>query len=848
MKNEIRAAVAAICSLAAFPALAANYYWTGAVSGNWNSTDANWAVGSASGAAAAWSAGNVAVFPDGAAARRIEVSGSVSCSGITVLGGDWTVSGGGSLEIAPTTDAGIQGATAAVPALRFADGLSVVFKGTKRPRIDIAALVLENATMDASSCTDGLLLIGYQSRGLTVVTVGDGAKFTAKQLAIGAGTAAADAEKYRIDVLSGGVLQYATLHGNNATRHGTIRADGGTVLVAGTDNGAFLPSGSMADWSSTTHLQVGAAGWLWAAPSFRAWQPMESALPEGEIDGGIVIDRTGLAYLRGEPDSGSPENSFTGGVTAKQGVTIIANDDRNFGAVPETARVNIAFAAPAWFAILAEGKVELEPARTIVIDPGANLRLCANGTAGGRRLAVRGAIVGTDPEANPNGVVHSQHASWIGDVALEPAEGVESEFGRLIVKDVDLTHGGEGTTTLTYSTASVENGSAALVVSNATLTVSGGTLRVAPPEGLPNRYTANYGTVAVTGGTLDLSRQGEYLNAFRVPGTTVVERAGTLLVNQFRLGEGGQTGDTALLRLGEGGTLVVSNFFMNVRSGELSSGGRIDWDGGVMAPVAANTSDWLGVPNSNSGRASWLANVQVRALEGGAVVSNNVEMRIRQPIVSGAANDGGFAKWGTGMLVFVGDGTEAAPFNSFNGPVTVHQGTLTMGSAWNFPGTGALRVAEGATFNANNSEQAFAVIGGSGRILNPSRLRVTEAIEPGFGGETGTLTVSRTSDNSPDFASVAGAALRIDAAEDGSSVDKLHVLGQLDLSQLTLEVSGAERLDPDAPSGTYVIAEAEGGVTGSFRAAAVPQTWTYLVRRNSFVELRPVRPFVLVVR
>jgi len=177
-----------------------------------------------------------------------------------------------------------------------------------------------------------------------------------------------------------------------------------------------------------------------------------------------------------------------------------------------------------------------------------------------------------------------------------------------------------------------------------------------------------------------------------------------------------------------------------------------------------------------------------------------------------------FTKWGTGMMAFVdnlvlGDGT----FNTFNGPINVEQGTLTMGSASNFLPTAKLYVRAGATFNGNNILQTFSTLGGTGNVTNPSKLTLTDAFAPGYSTNTlGTLTVAAALGEVRD-----GVELQIDLDAEGHS-DCLSYAAALDLSKLHLVVNDLEKLNQDCK---YVIATNLTSCASDFASSNIPEGW-----------------------
>ena len=340
----------------------------------------------------------------------------------------------------------------------------------------------------------------------------------------------------------------------------------------------------------------------------------------------------------------------------------------------------------------------------------------------------------------------------------------------------------------------------------------------------------------VSGGVANFSRiAGEYLNAFRLPGTTTVCRAGTMICNSFRMGEDQKSPEKALLRMERGGTLLCNGFFQSYKTNtvgnvtDLTTSAQIDWDGGVIAArdSASARNHFLGNASKTGLVDAWIDRVKVYVREGGAVVSNNCEIRIRLPLQHGVSEglDGGFTKWGAGMMAFVHDLNEGeVSFNTFNGPINVEQGTLTMGSPSNFLSTVALNVRSGATFNGNTMCQTFASLGGTGNVTNPSKLTVTDALAPGYGTNTiGTLSVAAALGEVKD-----GAELQIDLDAEGHS-DCLSYAAALDLSKLRLVVNDLEKLNQDCK---YVIATDLTSCANEFASSNLPPGW-YVKQKTS---------------
>ena len=185
--------------------------------------------------------------------------------------------------------------------------------------------------------------------------------------------------------------------------------------------------------------------------------------------------------------------------------------------------------------------------------------------------------------------------------------------------------------------------------------------------------------------------------------------------------------DCAVTRLQTGGTLVFNEFYMNIIDGKMNGRARIEFDGGVLAPQTG-TKKFLG------DSPEWYTNIFCVVKEGGAVISNDVEIWTRHPFVSGAAQDGGLHKWGREKLAII------TTDNTFNGPIEVHQGQVVWGNANNYLPTARLITHDGGYADINTYAQTLARVEGDGVVKQCNGLTVTGAVAPGFGaGRPGTL-------------------------------------------------------------------------------------------------------------
>ena len=786
---------------------AADLTWTGAESATWNATALNWK--DAGGTACAWTDGNTAVFPANGTVTNITVSGEVKPYRLMFAGGQWSFGGSGTLRV---TD-GRFGQTAVDPTVgvTFKDGLTVrVGTGVAGVSVDmnLANLTIEHASFLCPSNRFhnnwNTSPLSTQSQG--IITIGAGGNLTANNLVLSPATSLAGQEKYAVNIYTNGVLNLLVgLQEQYASRYGTLHPDGGEI------QGSTLMSTTAL--TSPTKFSLGPGGVRFTSGGTQRL----SAPIEGE--GPVVLDRTSIIYFRVYGTTG-PTNSYAGGTHVQKNLIIVVNNDRNLGAVPAVTTNNVFVnASPT---LLGEGATAVfAPTRGFALSANATLKIGGNG--GG--LIFRGPICGTNHAGAANGTISTETASWVPThLAIEPAAGVTNRFGRLIVKGRDLILGGEGATEVNATISKVESDTGSLVINGVKLSVTNGLLSVVNAT-----YIGNRGHLVVSGGVADFSGiKSEYLNGFRLPGTTTVCRAGTMICNNFRMGEDMKSPELALLRMEKGGTLLCNNFYQSVKTNSvghvtnLTTSAQIDWDGGIIAPRGTSyKGNFLGTADKTGQIEAWIDRVKVYVREGGAVVSNNCEIRIRVPLQHGVAageTDGGFTKWGTSPIAFVGKPDETiGAFNSFNGPINVEQGTLVMGTASNFLATTKLFVRDGAMFNGNGMIQKFSTLGGTGRVTNPSKLTLTDAFAPGYGTNTiGTLTVAAAIGEIKD-----GAELQIDLDAEGHS-DCLSYAAALDLSKLRLVVNDLTKLNQDCK---YVIATNLTSCANDFASSNLPQGW-----------------------
>lgn len=184
-----------------------------------------------------------------------------------------------------------------------------------------------------------------------------------------------------------------------------------------------------------------------------------------------------------------------------------------------------------------------------------------------------------------------------------------------------------------------------------------------------------------------------------------------------------------------------------------------------------------------------------------------------------------FRKQGAGKLTLSGA-------NSWRAGTAVEGGTLALSSGATLPAT-ALSVASGATLDLGTAAQSATGLSGSGTVKGGS-LAVSGKILPGGKGSVGTLTLDGTT--------LESGTLSIDVAA-GGACDALVSTGPVDLSGISLEISGADALEGDD---NCVFLRAS-SVTGSFASLPeLPRGWAVLVSGTQVSLGHPA--FVMILR
>ena len=628
------------------------------------------------------------------------------------------------------------------------------------------------------------------------------------------------------------------------------------------DGGAFIHTENRDQVFGSARFILGAGGLHFqeATASAETWSRLPGPIGTDETlstDGGIIIDsHEGYMLL---PNYAS---TYRGGLhIAGTGGHIGVRADGNLGAVPAAPTDNIFFdAAGASTILIGHGSgVTLDANRRLRIADGARARIGSYDN--GSSLTINGTISCEDPE---NGILatypYSQSVtSFAGPVTLDPGDGNTNILGRLWIGQPTVI--ASGTTLLMNTNAlstsisgtsadneeyGTNNGSPLNISGGGRLTMAGGELRAAG-----RRPISQSASLTIAGGLVDFDGH-EILHAnaetwmpggeSSVPAITTVRDGGRLYASKIRMaGAGNRTiASKSVLNIETGGLVRVKGS-LYIAGNQPDYAATVNFNGGTLE-WARTHNTWEDSPFGNDNAAT-RDNIAYNVLEGGMNVTNDVEMWFYPAITSGVGageTDGGLTKWGTSTFALMNTN------NTFNGPVTVMQGTVSIGADGAIPATGTVRVNGGARFSLNNHSQSLARIEGSGSFAGVENggtkfLSVTSAIAPGMGADApGTLTL----DGEINIAS--GTALEIDVAADGIG-DCLNYPDNLDLSKLRLVITDGTKLNRN---NTYKIVEVAQGMSALNQFASVdglPRTWHVKYHAES-VELRYTNPLMLVVQ
>lgn len=593
----------------------------------WNLSDANWTPGGT------W-AGGAAEFGE-SSAKAVSIPERVSAAGLSFTADGYTLDGPGCLSLS---------GTAAAPAeISVAGGMTASVA---------AAVTNEIATGKVRKAGSGTLaLSGDTSLGEVVMAGGTlrlaGGLHVVTNLSV-EGSAAAFFEA------DGGVLQITGkdgLHGFSAARVGA----GGLRFMR--RNGYAVP----------TH-----------------WQKLETGVADG-VDGGVHFYGNDLCYFY--PSSASYTGGFHFENSKSWGTNpfvAIGQNEGVFGVVPSEPADSIFFHA-------ANGRLhfgypmDVHTNRDVLIDKDCTAGFSVQNSSMTARIC--GRIRG------PEGYDHTvrvfartsywsdSKAEWKGTLALSPGEGRTNRIGRLTVDAPVRIESGVTLLTCTNNAPEgdmyknvvpldVESG-AGYSETKGVLTVAGGELRVDKSKYVVVRQ---YGQVRVTGGLF--TAPGEYLNGLGSPARTFIGGGGRMEVNLLRLTQtpalGADGAPACSVTVSTGGVLRLARFYLDENQ-KKTFYGRLDLDGGTLMPKAGE-ANFIG-----TGGWMW-TNIQVRVCAGGAIFdTDGFSATVRNPLLSGAAADGGLVKRGAGTLTLVNT-------NGYNGVTRVESGMVSFTHVDGYPG------------------------------------------------------------------------------------------------------------------------------------------------------------------
>jgi len=759
--------LAAACAAAALCANATSYTWRGTTDNPvWDTTTANWSSG---GSLVPWvnsaTGSNVSFDSQGAKDIKVDSAGVVGFE-CDIWGGDHTLSGGPVTVGVIDTDGG--------------------------------NLTIYN-DVTCTNTSYGLRMFG----GNGTLTVGDGGYLYAYF------SPYAGDYSGKLIVLTNGTFR-ATFNKDklNNSNKPTIYFNGGALLHTHNDWRTQITFGN-------SKIAIGAGGMVVKsrATSGNTYLPRpigtDTNLP---TDGGIIVSNL-TNYLLFEKRA---NHTYRGGlhIQGTGGSIGIEEGDSSYGralgAIPATPTDDIFFESPSNTTsslLVGHGSgVTLDANRNLRIGNGVTARIGTYNSDSS--LTIKGTFSCENPQTGFL-VVNND----TGTTTLNPGAGRTNHIGRLWVeKPLAIA---SGTTLLEGNTGVVDQDNSLHVRNGGTLTISGGEV-ITTGSG---SYATQNGTLVISGGLLDLGDR-EFLHAHKSPATTTVRNGGRLHVKDIRIADDGCKDDASksVLNLETGGVVRVTRdiYIHNVHSTYKATvncnGGTLEWANNASSHNCPVSIDGDHSYNNTQNNLTW--NVK----EGGLVVSNDYHCYFRPALISGAANDGGVTKWGSGVFaLFNADST-------FNGPLTIMQGEFRLGTSNVLNSNVTVRVNSGAHFIMNSYNQSVARIEGSGifesAFSNPSeRLSITKAIAPGMSADSpGTLTVANNICNIAD-----DVVLEIDVDENGNS-DCLNYPVEIDLSKMTLQVNDLTKLNKEKK---YTIATLPNGIKDGalFKSTNLPSNW-----------------------
>jgi autotransporter-associated beta strand protein len=638
--------------------------------------------------------------------------------------------------------------------------------------------LITNGIVDLSSSRE--FLNAFNGAGTTTVS-GNGV-LDVQTLRISQNTGSQNA----VNVNTGGIVRLQRFAiDTGANPKGSVNFNGGTVVVK-SSTGDFLGNGA-AQWLNGISARILAGGAVidTGAYAISIKQPLVSG---AAADGGLTKTGTGTLSL-------ATTNSYNGGTTLSGG-SLNVNQDKSLGAAPTVPETNLSFV----------GNGTLQSGGTHALDANRTVWVTNAVTATFDTQSYTQTVFGTVVCAETNANVVK---SGSGLLVLDPGAASENRFGTL--------HTTAGTLVLASGTNLVTcpnkgQNAPGLRISGGTLLVAGGLLKTT--AGL--FVNVDGGHLLVTNGMVDATSCYEILNGIggNGYGYTTVSGSGEILANAIRISQNTGNPSNNVVSVNTGGVMRVNNFYIDINFTGAQKG-MLFLNGGTVEPRTDN-ANFLGTTETLVGNNNdkWLTNIFVHVREGGAIFNTaGKNISIKQPLYSGAANDGGLTKKGAGTLTLLNT-------NTYNGATSVEGGTLKLGVATNtLLSNGSAFVSSNAVLDINNKVQTLAGLGGSGTVTNNSLLTVTSAITPGGTHAVGTLTLASA-------CSLSG-ALNVEIAANGAC-DRLHVQGSLDLSALALNVA---LLGPADKYAIHTVATCTGTLSGSFASSSLPTDW--LVRYDT---------------
>ncbi len=819
----------------------ADYTWLASpASANWNTTDANW-----SGAGSIWANGatNNAFFgasdTESIAAAAVTLSNlTFNADGYVISGGPlmmygnptvhagykatldasvtnanyaWTKYGLGTLVLNPgagvsnvfyalkasTGTVHIVGGTSVVtqvgsnpesgPAFWVSGGTLVMGGGLLKStgnmygRVsEYGTLLITNGVVDLTNYAE--LLNGHNSPGVTTVS---GSGVLDLQVLRVSQNQTAPASATAVNINTGGVIRLVRFGLDTSTwRYGTINFNGGTVVARDTLNQQDLLGSTSTNWRHiAVNVLPGGATFDNNGCNFTIRRPLNGT----PGDGGLTKRGAGIMYLRAT-------NTYNGGTALWAGTLNITVDD-NLGAVPASPATNVRFL----------GNSTLQSSGDHALAAGRTLWISNAVTASFDPQSYKQTIYGTIMCADTGSTFNKTGS---GMVVLDRGAGGLNTFGTLQTSAGTLVIA-SGTNLVTRY-CNVQNGPG--------LRVNGGTMLVA--GGVVMTTTGKYvnvdgGHLLVTNGLVNTLSCDQILNSIGGNGTgrTTVSGSGAIWANQVRISQNIGNPSNSVINVSTGGVLRLKNFYIDINANQR---GIVFLDGGTLEARESN-DNFFGstatlVGNNND---RWLTNIFVYVCAGGAKVDTaGFTIGIKQPLQSGADVDGGLVKVGAGTLTLYNT-------NTYNGATAVMNGRLRLGRNNALNPAGNAFVGNGAVLDLGGFAQSLAGLGGSGTVSNGA-LTVTVGIAPGSLGGIGTLTLALTP-------VALGGTLLADVAADGSC-DRLDVRGNLDVSNLALQLADPEQLDKTR---VYTLATCTGVLSGAFASNNVPSRW--LIRYDAAV-------------